>query len=623
MPDEGKTSADSRPPDDESVVMSNGLFDLFGPAAVGPGVGLLFLGSTSTPRLLIYVVLHTALAVAFPAAIWRFSRRRPPLVRRTEALWTWSGGLVVASIPWLLSPEPRWSHYALGLIFISLSSSDVLFKALRPAFPWRSVLIIQTISYTTFLVLSGSWPVAIACIIHATHLFGGHDAVQELVVRLRSEFRRSETRANTDPLTGLANRRGLNRYLETSRAAGQHVVVAAVDVDDFKQINDRLGHHGGDAALIQLATHMVEGLGQDWLVARSGGDEFVCVTKSGTVHDARAALAHVPGLVFEGSVVPIRVSVGLATGEAEESLLADAFAALRLSKQRGKHQFTPVDDALRDELRSARLLSTQLVEAIEREDIEIWAQPIVHTSGPRRGTVHSYECLARWATPDGKRIPPSIFIPMVADQRLSRELGESIIDQGTSFLAALPDPLRVSINVSATHFVSQGFAEYLHAALAKREIAPARLTIEITESERLATDDATWKVARQLRAMGVGLAIDDFGTGYASLERLVSFPCSQLKLDRSIIEHVGSPGVGHLLSGLTEMARSTEVELVAEGVESPEQAHRLEDSGVPLGQGYLFGRPQPISEILNLHREPAAPTGDRDEARARIATSSS
>ena len=603
---EGKTPAAAAP--GEGSAAAHGLFDIFGPAVVSPVVIMLFLGSTSLTRLFLYALLHSSVTVAFPAVLWRLARTNPQRQESVETVWALAGSVVVAALPWVVAPEPTWSHYALGLIFAAITASDTLFMALRPNEPWRLMLGLPAASFTAYLAMVGAWPVAVFCIAFALHLGGGRDMVEQLVTRLREQRQRSEDLARTDPLTGLQNRRGLSIYVAEARELSDTLVVAAIDIDDFKQINDRLGHHGGDAALVQLAAHMRTALGESWLVARSGGDEFMCVSTSGTFDDARQCLRRVPSLLFEDTVMPLRVSVGLASGVPEESLLADASAALRLSKKRGKHRFTEVDADLRSELREARRLGAQLADAVHRAEIEVWAQPIVHLVGPQRGQIHSYECLARWATPDGVHVPPSTFIPMIEDQRLTAELGESIIERATQFLKTLPPHISVSVNVSASHFTSAGFVEFLHGALARNGLPPHRLTIEITETEDIPIDERSSGVARQLRKMGVGLAIDDFGTGYASLERLVEFPCSQIKLDRSIVNGASRhPGLEHLLAGFSKLSQESGIEVIAEGIEQEEQAQLLSGAGLPLAQGFLFGRPRPIAAIVTELATPDVP----------------
>ena len=597
------TPSDIDSEDDGST--SNELLDIFGPAVVVPVVAGLFWGASPAERLFSYVGLYAVFTLAFGTALWTLARRFPQHYERGETLWSMCSGVLAATLPWIIAPEPRWSHYALGLIFAAVMASDTIYIALRPNEQWKSVLCLTTLSYATFLAFAGAWAVSAFCVAFGLNLLGGHDAVQELVRTLRHQRSKSEELALTDALTGLANRRGLTRFVEDAIAdpTVDRLAVASVDIDNFKQINDRLGHHGGDAALQSLADYMTGALGETWLVARSGGDEFVCVSTTGTAEEARQPFRSVPQLVFEDAVLPVKVSVGFADGAPDLSLLADASAALRLSKQRGKHQFTAVDSALREELREARKLGAQLNDAIQRSEIQIWAQPIVHVNGAKAGEVHSYECLARWRTVDGISIPPSSFIPMVEDQRLTRELGELVITKAAAFAAALDPGVTVAVNVFASHFTSPGFPEFVLATLEHHGLKPDQLTLEMTESEEVLGSMAeTWPIARQLRSIGVGLAIDDFGTGYASLDRLMRFPCSQIKLDRSIVTNAAGTGLEHLLTGFALMSSDSGMEIVAEGVEDIEQHRLLQSLGLPLAQGYLFGRPEPVERVMRSHR---------------------
>ena len=597
---EGKTHTDPGADDTHaSDDVSNSLLEYFGPAIVGPFVIALFVGSAPFARILSFVVPYMAATVVFPLALWAIRRTARGNYQLVDKSWYLTAAALNTLLPWVIRPEPRWSHFALALIFSAITSSDTLTVSLRPDHRWKGLLAVITVSYSSFLLSQAAWVMAAYCIAYGLHLSGGHDAIQGVVRHLREEQRQSDALASTDPLTALCNRRGLDQYVHGAIVdAEPELLIVAVDIDDFKQINDRFGHHGGDAALVHLAKHMVDAFGPNWLIARSGGDEFTCATTSGRIEDARRALLAIPTFICEDTIVSLKVSVGVAFGPPDDSLLRDASAALRLSKHQGKHRITQVDDALRSELREARRLGAQLADAVHRREIEIWAQPIVYLDEARAGTVHSYECLARWATPEGVSIPPSKFIPMIEDQRLTRELGETIISKAAAFLAALEPHIAVAVNVSATHFTSNGFAEFLHRTLARHEIEPGRLTIEITESEDIPANVGSQAVARQLAEMGVGLAVDDFGTGYASLERLVQFPYSQLKLDRSIVSSAAGSGFEYILEGFGRMSRETDMQIVAEGVEGADQAALLARLGVPLAQGFFFGRPQPVDAVL-------------------------
>lgn len=605
MSGEGNTDTQSGMDEEPALAVANGtsnsLLDVFGPVALAPAMVAFFWGSTSNERILAAAGLHAGLTVCFAFAVWSVAKWMPRHYERAEALWSVASSLVAASMPWLLAPETRWGYYALGMLFASYTVSDTIYIALRPSNGWKKLLIVTTVSYAVFLVSVAAWAIAIACVVLGLVLAGGHDAIQALMRTLRAERERSEFLAQTDPLTGLANRRGLGTFIERARSSPDcdEIIVASIDIDDFKQINDRHGHHGGDRALVGLADHLSSSLGSHWLPVRSGGDEFVCVSRTGTPDEARAALRRIPSQLHEDAMIPIKISVGIAIGRPDETLLADSFAALRLSKRHGKHRFTEVDDTLRQQIQEARRLGAQLAEAVERSEIKVWAQPIVHLTPGSTTRVHSYECLARWSTEDGINIPPSTFIPMIEDQRLTRELGESIIRKAAEFAAALNDDLPVSVNVSASHFTDPSFAEFVLHTLERHNLEPRRLTIEITETEDVHSSADGWRVARQLRTIGVGLAVDDFGTGYGSLERVMQFPCTQLKLDRSIVAGSQTGGMHHVLAGLARMSAETGLEVVAEGVEDPELAELLASIGLQLAQGYLFGRPQPVEHIIS------------------------
>lgn len=598
---EGHAGADPQPTGNTAPDLSNPLLDLLGPAAFGPALAFIFWNATATSRVLVAAGGYTVLTLVSGLALWMVARRAPALYETGEKFWSVMSGVLASALPWVIDAQTRWGHYAVALVFIALMSSDTLFSALRPNRMWKTVLIIATLSTSTNLFVAEQYAIAVSCFVFGIHIAGGHDAVQELVRSLRVQSQKNAALAETDPLTGLANRRGLTRFMEQANADGLELTVAAIDIDDFKQINDRHGHTGGDVALIALARYLEDALGDDWLAVRSGGDEFTCVTATSGVKQARAALRRVPSQFFENAVIPIRISVGLAEGAAEDTLLADASAALRLSKQQGKHRITVVDAELRASLAEARRLGIELVNALEEGQIDVYGQPIVKLE-PNGGTsIHSFECLARWTTQSGTMVPPSIFIPIIEDQRLTRVLGESILTKAARFASGIDSQIGVSVNVSASHFIDASFVPFIHATIERFELAARRLTIEVTESEDLPSAEEAWLVARQLDEMGVGLAIDDFGTGFASLERLVSFPCSQLKLDRSIAASATEVGIRHVLGGFARMSEASGTEIVAEGIETAEQEAAIRSIGLPLAQGYLFGRPRPVGELLLEH----------------------
>lgn len=608
---EGKThSAAIGDSDVDADEVSNNLLEYFGPALVGPFVVAMLAGAVPFRNILLFVVPYVVITSVFPGALWAIRKFGIGDYKRIDQVWYLSAAVLNALLPWLIRPDTRWSFYGLALIFSAIAASDTLTVSLRPDHRWKSLLAVTSASYASYMLTQGAWVLTAYCLAFGVHLSGGHDAIQGVVRHLRQQRRQSDALATTDPLTGLVNRRGLSRFVRAAVEDGDSsLLVVAVDIDDFKQINDRFGHHGGDAALVHLATHMRQTLGPSWVVARSGGDEFTCASTAGTVANAERALLAVPSFICEDTVVSLRVSAGVASGPPDEALLRDASAALRLSKRNGKHRITEVDENLRKELDEARRLGAQLADAVHRCEIEIWAQPIVHLTGDRSGRVHSYECLARWATPEGVNVPPSTFIPMIEGQRLSRELGETIIAKAAQFATHLDDDVSVSVNVSASHFSSHGFTEFLHATLERHRLDASRLTIEITESEDIPADTGSSGVARQLTKMGVGLAIDDFGTGYASLERLVQFPYSQLKLDRTILAAASGSGLEFVLEGFGKMSQMTAIQMVAEGVESKEQADLLKRLGIPLAQGFHFGRPRPIDEVLRDRLKECAISG--------------
>lgn len=575
--------------------VSNTLLDVVGPLVFAPLVAVLFWNHTTTTRILIAAGLHATVTIIFALVLWWGARNRPQRLPQLEEVWTASSGLAAGALPWILAPSTSAGQVTVALTFAMLLASDTLFLAVRPSRRWTSIATLEVASFSVYLVTQQAWVMAGFCLVFGFHLVGGYQAIQDLVSLLRSEREESDRMANTDYLTGLNNRRGLARYVDRKESdVGEEWQVASIDIDNFKQVNDRYGHDGGDQAIIGVSEAVRERLGEDWTLARVGGDEFLAVSSGKNLASIETLLDELQLQIAGQTTVPITMSIGVASGPLSDDLWKDASAGLRLAKAQGKNRVQRVDDPMRVELRGARDIAGRLEAAISERRIVMWAQPIVRVAD---GEVHSYECLARWIEPDGTLIPPNVFIPMVEDQSLTRHMGESVIAQAAEFATQLPPEISVGVNISASHFVDGSLPSYVHRVLERTQIAPAQMTIEITESEYFAGESDWLAIARQLRELGVGLSIDDFGSGYSSLERLMQLPFTQLKLDRILVAASMSAAAQHLIAGMNHYARSGGVELVAEGVEDEAQHELLRSLGVELAQGFLFARPQPLDAI--------------------------
>lgn len=470
-----------------------------------------------------------------------------------------------------------------------LSASEIALQLIAPSCTAIGLL-------TILIVWSEAPPLLVGLIvtIHITLIGFAYRTNRMRISRLLATNAVSDDLAHRDYLTGLRNRRGLDRFLKLLDTDSDHTLhYAVIDVDNFKQINDQLGHEGGDHVLIALGSRISRLLGRNWFVARTGGDEFVAVSESGSIGAIEKMQAELTHAAPGDDARPVRTSIGLAIGRWSDDLWRDGLAAVGLAKRRGKHNLFVVEGETRQRLHAERLLSAQVQRAIRTEEITIWAQPIAHFDQ----RVAGYECLARWEMADGLVIEPAVFVPFIEDQGLAAELGETVIRQAAAFARTLPEGVWVSVNVSSSHFESGELVPLVSRVIEETGLDPATLVIEITESQHV-RDDAAWlRAAQELSALGVGLAVDDFGRGYSSMSRLLQLQFSVLKLDPGLVASCTSPASHHTVLALTHFAKEVGATVIAEGVESQEQADVLERQGVDLAQGFWFGRPEPLHRI--------------------------
>nr|WP_296070384.1 EAL domain-containing protein [uncultured Actinoplanes sp.] len=442
-----------------------------------------------------------------------------------------------------------------------------------------------------------------------------------LTVRDVTERRRLERElshlAFHDGLTGLANRVMFRNRLEQQFASAT-LAVLFVDLDDFKEVNDTLGHAVGDSMLVTVGHRISEIVGTRGLAARMGGDEFaILVELSGDEHLADelagrvvAALA-VPVEVGDGiggtHIVSGGASVGLATNHDADSaaeLLRHADLALYQAKGEDKGTWRRYRPELHTAMVQRLETRTALQNAVEAGQLAVMYQPIVdlHT-----GLVAGVESLVRWDHPTRGRLGPAEFIEVAEESGAIVGIGNlvlrSALEQFAGWRRDFPDlSLKyVSVNVSARQFRTPGFVGQVRAALAAARAAPSGLLLEITESLLLRDADQVWADLRELRDMGVRIAIDDFGTGYSSLSYLREMPVDVLKLDKSFIDDIlASDQQRIMVDTIVTLARNLDLAVIAEGIEHPGQRAALARMGCPFGQGYLFSAPVWPAEIPGL-----------------------
>lgn len=582
--------------------------DAAGPLAFGPMVTALFWSSSDRTRLVGYAVSYFILTFTFVLLIWHKGRTEPERCDPLHEAWAGCAAVGVALVPWVIEPA-RSSYFALAFLFTAAIALDTLYMSIRHSRWWGPFMTATVLSYFLFFLMHGSWVLAIVVGVFGTHMLDGARSIKVVLGSLRSARDHNERLAETDYLTDLRNRRGLFREVERWHEAGHRVLHwAVIDIDNFKHINDQYGYAEGDRILVGVAHQIRSLLGPDWIVARTGGDEFIAVSPRGSLPRLEQMQRVLSQPSRTSGLMPISTSIGVAFGARDEEVWNDALAAVRVSKRRGRGQLVAVGSALQERIRQERALVSRLPSALTNEEIRLWAQPIFDTN---RGQVYGYECLARWELEDGTMVSPAEFIPLIEEQGLSIRLGEMVLRQAARFACRVPEGIRVTVNISASHFEHDGFIDLLDEVVAETGVSPESLVIEITETEHVKDPTRQLVTSHAVRDRGFGLAVDDVGSGYSSMERLIELPFSHLKIDMVLVQSCTDPATRHLVAGIIHFATNASVAVVAEGVETEAQALVLNELGVRLIQGYLYARPAPLDALVAptpLHSQlPVAP----------------
>lgn len=426
-----------------------------------------------------------------------------------------------------------------------------------------------------------------------------------------TEIKRAEgtikAQAELDPLTGLFNRTvlldRLSKALSTRRRVGQAGALVMVDLDNFKHVNDTLGHGAGDELLIALARRFSDALRKSDVIARIGGDEFAILLPDITnIGEAEKIIGKLVSRVSEPIVLgrrTIRPSCSLGVtfypidGHTPKDLLKNADIALYQAKARGRGTCCFFDSKLRIGLERRQARGDALRAALANDKIEIAVQPQFDFESRR---LVGFEGLARWRN-QGQFVPPSEFIPIAEETGLIVPLGYRIMDKCLALVREFQgrdfDTGRIAVNVAASQLKQDDFVEKVQSLLASHGLNPTALEIEVTENVLL--DRAGDRIAHSLQGLhdlGVAIALDDFGTGYASLSHLKRFPVDRLKIDRSFVHEIESRSEDAIIvRAIINLAHNLGMEVVAEGIETPAQFEFLRQQGCDIAQGYLIGRP--------------------------------
>jgi diguanylate cyclase (GGDEF)-like protein len=421
--------------------------------------------------------------------------------------------------------------------------------------------------------------------------------VRSYTLRLRQREAHFRELAHTDPLTGLANRRGLQRAL---RESDESRVLVGIDLDGFKTVNDMRGHDAGDAVLTQVGDRLRRNLLAGDVAARLGGDEFAVLMHGSadeammTAHRLLAVLGE-PYEVDGGSVF-LSASLGVAdTGE----LIRDADLALRYAKQRGKNRVERYQPRYDELLRRRGTLESELRHAIDRDQLRLVFQPVVALPSMRPVGA---EALLRWHHPTLGSVRPDEFIPVAEDSGLINRIGSWVLEQACKQLAdwlAKGHDVWVSVNLSPKELHAADYAGQVADVLADNDVPPQRLVLEVTE-HAVATDmEELISRLAELRATGVRIALDDFGAGYSSLGQLRTLPVDILKIDHALVAEPESRTgtAAPLVDVVVRLGHRLGLEVLAEGIGTPAQRAVVEEAGCRLGQGSLFGWGVPAEHL--------------------------
>jgi diguanylate cyclase (GGDEF)-like protein len=441
--------------------------------------------------------------------------------------------------------------------------------------------------------------------------------------------------ANHDKLTGLPNRAMFDELVELAvaraRRQGDGVAVLHLDLDNFKLVNDSLGHEAGDALILELAERLKEATQEADLIARPGGDEFFLllsdIERTPPIAGGAAAelvlaesvttrvqqALQVP-FVLAGNEVYATASIGVSLFPHDEddasTLVQNAEAAMFQSKKAGPggHLVHVDDDA--DSL-SRLSLTTRLRKAVENQTWTLHYQPLVSLVD---GSMMGVEALIRWPDPNGGLVPPGEFIPLAEEMGLIEAIGDWVVEEIGRQDRAWREAglgLEISFNLSPRQMWQPDLVEKVVSRLERAGMDPTKVVVEITESTAMTDPDHTQRVLFDLHNRGLQLAIDDFGTGYSSLARLKHLPVDILKIDRSFVRDVDNDrDAASMVSAMITLASNLGMTPLAEGIETEGEWRFLADRGCPLGQGFYFSKPVPPEDILAMHRRSSIHVAD-------------
>ena len=438
---------------------------------------------------------------------------------------------------------------------------------------------------------------------------GGWVATYEDVTERHHAEERIRFMAHHDALTSLPNRVlfriRMEELLYASNQHGARLAILCLDLDYFKNVNDTLGHPVGDALLEAVAGRLHGCIREGDSVARIGGDEFAILAPLSDDGDRAALLAQriVEALSepfdLDGQRAVIGVSIGIALATDREIsadvLLKNADMALYRAKSDGRGGYRFFEAEMDAQMQARRAIELDLREAMSRQQLEVWYQPIFNIAANR---VSGFEALVRWHHPEHGMIPPIQFVPLAEELGLIVPIGEWVLRQACQDAVTWPHELKVAVNLSPVQFRNNHLVEIVQQALARTGLAANRLELEITETALLQDNDTVLSTLHRLRKLGLRTVLDDFGTGYSSLSYLRSFPFDKLKIDQSFVREMATrPDCAAIVNSVASLALQLGITTTAEGVETITQLDQVRRAGCTEAQGYYFDYPRPAAVL--------------------------
>jgi diguanylate cyclase (GGDEF)-like protein len=450
--------------------------------------------------------------------------------------------------------------------------------------------------------------------------------LKEALTAYEAAERLAQRNANTDPATGLANRRELTRSLSEALDSNSGGVFLVLDLDHFKRVNDLHGHLAGDKVLLRVAEVLVKSSPQDACCARTGGDEFAVLLPSlddaAAEEVARKIVASLAKPMFvEGSQVQVTVSVGLTRiggCRDEETALRQSDVALYAAKGAGRNGFAWFDEALEREISDRLQLEEDIRQGIKAGQFVPFFQPLVDLDSRQ---IIGFEALARWRSPTRGLLEADAFIETAERTGLIGPLTLSVIEQALKEARGWPAHLKLAVNISPVQFRDQDLAEQILKLLAATGFPASRLEIEITEGSLLEDRDQVLTIIKSLKNVGISISLDDFGTGYASLAQVHRLPLDRIKIDKSFITTiVKSEQTAAIVNTIAGLGHNLNVPISAEGVESEQIRNALADFGCSEAQGWLFGRAisaEAVRSFLAMSSNEGAPASGAPRSNAK------